>query len=109
MEDGEIRVNWRAALKPDNDERVVLARAQTVGLKRAVMDIGCELPAGECELALMLPGTSPDAGSSIVKGRARIAVTALAPNKFQIVAHWQHMHHDGEHLLSRHLEMAGQE
>src|SRR5512133_2137518 len=100
MDDEGIRVNWRAAIVPQNGERAIYGRLNRLCRKRVIVVLDHNLPQGHrCNLALMLPRNSPAVPNRFVEGRGEVAATVLSSMQFHITVKLLELDGDGESLL----------
>lgn len=104
MDDEEIRVGWRAAIVPLSGDKVVHGRLSKVGKHKAVVKADSNLPPGHrCELALMLPKSSPDEVAQFIEGRGVVTTSVLSAQQFHITLDWVELRGNSESLLREHI------
>jgi hypothetical protein len=102
MEEEDIRVNWRAAIVPEDSTPPIYGRLSKLGRKR--MEVRTDhnlMPGYRCNLALMLPKYRADEPVQYVEARCVVAISMLSAvsSQFHLTLDVTEMRGDGDMLL----------
>lgn len=108
MDEEDIRVNWRVVISLDSGRQVVHGRLKRLGRGRVVVGTDYGLSSGcRCDLALMLPKSSPEEPGRIVEGRGVVAFSVMSSMQFHITFERFELQGNGEALVDERIRMSG--
>lgn len=109
MQQGEVRVSWRAAVLLRDGSPAIYGHLCRVGLSRAVVRMDHNLAVGQrCALVMLLPKKDADEPSRFVEADCTISHVLHSRMQFHLTLEWQALKGDGADLLQERLGMHSQ-